>query len=310
MEFNFYFMVNKLLKALGIIFIVLIILGLIVTIILISLGGVRQRAEVTQFEPLAVPSPLVKPSPFEREILPEEKGIGEVIPETPSRLVIKTGTINMVVKDIKGSVEKITQYAQEKGGWVVSSGVTEREKIPSGNVIVRIPSEIFEEAMAYFRSLAEKVDYEGTQGQDVTEEYVDLEAQLRNLEATETQLLKIMERSGTISEVLSVQRELTNVRHEIERTKGRMQYLERSAKMATITVNLALSEELLPIPPAEKWRPKYVFRQAWQSLLNTLRTISYVLIWLGVYLVIIVPIGIIIWQGRKLWQRRKALKKV
>ena len=139
----------------------------------------------------------------------------------------------------------------------------------------------------------------------MTEEYVDLQSRLKNLEATEAQLLKIMERSGTIPDVLAVQRELTNVRGQIEMTKGRMQYLERNVEMASITVNLALAEEVLPIPPSEKWLPVYVAKRAWRSVLANLRAISYLLIWIGVYSLIWLPLGLVVWQGRKWWQRRK-----
>lgn len=296
-------------KALKIILMVLGVfftLGILLSLVLVSLSGAREKARVygPEFPYTEAPAPLISPSALVGEKAPGE--VEEISPEAPSRLVIKTGTLNIVVKDIESSVRKIIQYAEGKGGWVVSSSVTEREKIPTGSITVRVPVENFDEAIAYFRELAEKVSYEGTKGQDVTEEYVDLQAQLRNLEVTETQLLKIMERSGTISEVLSVQRELTNIREKIERTKGRIQYLERSAAMATITVNLALSEELLPIPPAEKWRPVYVFKRAWRSTLTTLRGISYLLIWILTFAIIWVPVAVIIWQVCKFWKKKKA----
>ncbi len=285
-------MAKKILIALGIVIVGLVALSIILT----SLSGARQRADIGLQAPLTT-----------------EKQVGEVeqiTPEGTSRLVIRTGTINMVVKDITESVKSIIQYTENKGGWVVSSGVTEREEIPSGSITVRVPAEIFDEAMAHFKGLAEKVSYEGTQGQDVTEEYTDLQSQLRNLEAAESQLLKIMERSGTIPDVLAAQRELTTVRGQIEQTKGRIQYLERSAEMATISINLALSEELLPIPSAEKWRPVYVIKRAWSSFLGSLRGISYFLIWIGIYAIIWVPLGIIVWQVRKFWRRRKGIKKI
>ena len=285
-------MAKKILIALGIVIVGLVALSIILT----SLSGARQRADIGLQAPLTT-----------------EKQAGEVkqiTPEGTSRLVIRTGTINIVVKNITDSVKSIVQYTENKGGWIVLSGVTEQKEIPSGSVTVRVPAEIFDEAMVYFKGLAEKVSYEGTQGQDVTEEYTDLQSQLRNLEATESQLLKIMERSGTITEVLAVQRELTTIRGQIEQTKGRIQYLETSARMATISINLALSEELLPIPPAEKWRPVYIIKQAWRNLLGSLRGISYFLIWIGIYAIIWVPLGIVVWQARKFWKRRKEIKKV
>lgn len=214
--------------------------------------------------------------------------------EVSSRLVIKSGIINMVVRDIAVTVNNIAQYTEEKGGWVVQRTVSETEKVLRGSITVRVPAEIFEEAIKYFKGLAEKVSYESTQGQDVTEEYVDLQSRLRNLESAEVQLLKIMERSGTITDVLAVQRELTNVRSQIEQTKGRIKYLEESSEMATVNINLALSEDLLPIPEGAKWRPTYVAKQAWSSLLGTLKVLSYILIWLGIYLFIIIPAIIVI----------------
>lgn len=299
--------IKRILIGLGIVFVVLVVFGGIF-IIVVSLGGARYKAP-SPSGPLALEAPssgLEIGIPWGREAGTTE----EVVSETPSRLVIKTGTINLVVKEVESSVKSIVEYAESKGGWVVSSTVTEREKVPYGYITVRVPAEIFDEALAHFRGLAEKVTYERTQGQDVTEEYVDLQSQLRNLEATETQLLKIMERTGTITEVLNVQRELTNVRDRIERIKGRMQYLEQSAKMATITVNLSLSEELLPIPPAEKWRPKYILIRAWRSVLGSLRDISYLLIWIIVYGLVWIPLGIIIWQVRKFWKKREKAKEI
>jgi len=288
-------MVKKILIALGVVIVGLIVIGIIFAIFT-SLSGSRQG--VYNIE---TPS-----APLTKEKQTGE--VGETTPEGTSRLVIRTGTINMVVKDIVDSVKNIIQYTENKGGWIVSSSVTEIEEIPSGSVTVRVPAKIFDEAIAYFKGLAEKVSYEGTQGRDVTEEYTDLQSRLRNLEATESQLLKIMERSGTIPDVLAAQRELTTVRGQIEQTKGRIQYLERSAEMATVSINLALSEELLPIPPAEKWRPVYVIKRAWSSLLGSLRTISYFLIWIGIYAIIWVPLGIIVWQVREFCKRRKKIK--
>lgn len=295
-------MVKKILIVSGI-----VIIGLIaISIIFAILGGADQKS----YNVKAPSAPL----PFETSASLSTKeqadGTAQITQEGTTRLVIRTGTINMVVKDITDSVKSIIQYAESKGGWVVSSIVSERKEIPSGSVTVRVPAKIFDETMTYFKGLAEKVSYEGIQGQDVTEEYTDLQSSLKNLEATETQLLKIMERSGTIPDVLAVQKELNKVRSQIEQTKGRIQYLEKSTEMATISMNLALSEELLPIPLSEKWRPIYVIKGAWGSLLGSLKGISYFLIWIGIYAIIWVPLVVIVWQVRKFWKRREEIKKV
>lgn len=257
---------------------------------------------------ISQPAPLIEIGKI--AYTPEKGAVGERVAEEQSselssRLVIKTGNLNIVVKNIEDSVKKIIEYSQDKEGWVVTSNITEIEKIPSGIVIVRVPAEKFDEAITYFKGLAERVVFEGTQGQDITEEYVDLQSRLKNLEAAENQLLKLMERSGKLSEVLEVQRELTRTREEIELIKGRMQYLKESTEMATITVNLALSEDLLPIPPAEKWRPKYILLQAWKNVLSFWREFSYFLIRIIVWSAVWLPFGLVIWYGKKFWKKRQ-----
>lgn len=268
---------------------------LIILSFIVSLGCARKASEIPPTEIQMEKTAFLEESVDESQI---------TIPQAPlRRLVIKTGTINIIVKEIGTSVKKIIKYAEDKKGWVVSSSLMEGEEIPSAKVIIRIPSEIFDEAMVYLRELAERVSYETIEGQDVTEEYVDLQSRLRNLEAAENQLLKIMERSGKISEILEVHKELVNIREQIEKTKGRIQYLEESGKFATITINLALSEELLPIPPSEKWAPKYVFLQTWKNVLGFWREFSYLLIKILVWAQVWLPLLIIIWLSKKYWRK-------
>lgn len=169
------------------------------------------------------------------------------------------------------------------------------EETLTGEITIRVPAKDFDKALAYIRGLAEKVTSERVEGQDVTEEYIDLKARLKNLEATETQLLKIMQRAGKVTDILVVYRELSKIREEIERVKGRIQYLEESTRMSTITVYLSLSQGLQPIPPAEKWQPGYILKRAWRSALLVLRLLSYVLLWIGVFGIIWIPLGGIIW---------------
>jgi len=229
----------------------------------------------------------------------------QALAETPSRMIIKTGWLNLVVKDVLDTAKKITKFAEDNGGWVVSSNISEYEKVPSGSITVRVPAEKFDQAKEYFRSLAVRVTNESVQSQDITEEYVDLQSRLRNLEAAENRLLDLMKMTGKVSEILEVHRELTNIREQIEQIKGKMQYLEESAKMSSITVNLALSEELLPVPPAEKWRPKYVLMQTLKSVMNFWKGFSYFLIRLTVWAQVWVPALIIIWFAGKALKKRK-----
>ena len=107
-----------------------------------------------------------------------------------------------------------------------------------GSISIRIPAENYDKTIAELRKLAKSITNESTSSQDVTEEYTDLASRVKNLEATETQLLKIMESANKTEDVLAVQRELTQVRGEIEQAKGRLQYLERTTSTSLIQISL------------------------------------------------------------------------
>jgi len=158
------------------------------------------------------------------------------------RMIIRTANMQLVVDDVRDTIDKITDLAQDQQGYVVNSSSWKEGERVVGQITIRVPSSDFHYAMSMLRSMAVEVNSETTSSQDVTEEYVDLEATLRNLEATEVQLLKLMEKAEKVEDILNVQRELSRVQQDIERTKGRMQYLERTSAMSLIQVSLEQSK--------------------------------------------------------------------
>jgi len=161
---------------------------------------------------------------------------------TTERMIIRNGAMQLVVMDVNAVMAQITNLANTYGGFVVNSNVQENQNRLYGNISIRVLSERFDEALAALRAMAVDVRLESTSGQDVTEEYTDLSAKLRNLQAAETQLLKLMEQAGKVTDILEVQKELVRTRGEIEQTKGRMQYLEQSSALAFIQVTLEQSK--------------------------------------------------------------------
>jgi hypothetical protein len=199
---------------------------------------------------------------------------------------------------------------------VVSSTITEEQEIPRGSVTIRVPVEEFDETMDYIRGLAKKVEYEGSKGEDVTEECVDLEAKLAALQAEKNQFLEVLKKATTIDETLKVYSKIEEVQTEINQTEGRIKYLSESAKYAKISVNIALSEEFLPIPPSEAWRPDYVAKAAWQETVKFWRNVSYGFIEFFVkhlltWIAILGILALILWKPirkglEKLKERKKA----
>ncbi len=158
------------------------------------------------------------------------------------RMIIRTGNLYLVVEDVASAMQQIMDMAGANGGYVVNSNSWKDNERMMGNISIRVEAARFFDSLASLKALAVEVRSETTSGQDVTEEYIDLEAQLTTLEASETQLLALMEQAGTVEEILGVQQELTRTRTQIEQVKGRMQYLEQSAALSMISVNLEQSK--------------------------------------------------------------------
>jgi len=260
--------------------------------------------------PAGAPSmPPPPPSAVEEERPPatpeegfvEEKGYpsaGESDEVTIERKIVKTGNMTLEVEKIGEAMDKVASIADELGGYVVSSHRYEEEKHISGYVTIRVPADAFDEAFDRLRQVAINVPFEGTEARDVTEEYVDLEARLHNLEATEAQYLALLEKAETVEEMLQVQQALSNVRGEIEQIEGRMKYLERTSDMSLIEVSLEEARGL-----AEPWSASAAFESAVRGLTAFGRGVATGLIWLGVFCWIWIPILVI-------WLRRRRRSKV
>jgi hypothetical protein len=278
--------VNKLIK---IVIPILLILSLVLT------AGCAAKK--------AVAPPPTPPLPPAAKEYADRAQSGTVTVETGGdidRRIVKTGYLTLEVDDIANAIADIAGVAKELGGYVVSSNKQGDKDAIYGRISIRVPAERFNEAFDRLRKLAINVPNESTQSQDVTEEYTDLQAQLRNLEATEAQYLELLKKAETVEDMLAVQRELSNVRREIERVKGRIQYLERTSDMALIEVNLQKTQPL--------GQPGWSALKTFKSAIRGFTTFGRVLADIAIWLVIFSPVWIIIlvvvlyfmrWRKRK-----------
>ncbi len=218
------------------------------------------------------------------------------------RRIVRNGNMLLVVNDILTARDRIAQIAQGFGGFVVSSFISGEEKNLRASITVRVPDDKFEQTLSQFRALAVRVRSENATSQDVTEEYIDLQARLKNAEATEAQYLALLNRATTVEETLKIYESLSRVRSEIEQLKGRIQFLERSTSMSLITVNLEPEIATKELAPAG-WNALEVLRSA-------VRGIVTLGLWLGtlaIWLVIFIPLWAVI-GGVIYWLRRRSKK--
>ena len=166
--------------------------------------------------------------------------------------VIRNGILTLVVQDPAVAVHDIEQIIVGLPGAFVASGAVRQAGDPQpSSLTLRVPVEDFDQAMAALRALAEEVLAEQTTARDVTEEYTDLDARLRNLQAAETQLLTLLERADTVEDLLKIENRLAEVRQEIEQLQGRLNVLINRIALATIHVLLHAPPDLSVVVAAE-----------------------------------------------------------
>lgn len=211
------------------------------------------------------------------------------------RLIIKTGNFSIVVDDVKAAIDKISNYANQHNGFVTSSSIAKYGIGLSGNITIRIPSKDLDQAVSDLKAIGE-VTSESIYGNDVTEEYVDLDSRLKNLKATEAQFLEIMKQAVKIEDVLAVEKELSNTRAEIESITGRIKYLKDSSDLSTLSFYISTNSDNLPIlDKSDSWKPLGVLKEAFRSMIDLGKGLGTGLIWAVAYLPIAAILGLIIW---------------
>jgi hypothetical protein len=217
---------------------------------------------------------------------PGESGARAADYAATERLIIRNASLDIVVRDTEDAVDQVDALAEELGGFVIESNLNEYQQGMRAYLRLRVPAESLDTALERIRDLAMEVRRENVSGQDVTEEYVDLQSRMRHLEATEERLLTFMAEAEDTEAALEVYDRLQTIQADIEQVKGRMQYLEESAAMATITLDITPSELAQPIQVGG-WQPRGTLRNAFESLIRVFQFLVDALI---VIIVLVVPI--------------------
>ncbi|HEX2326024.1 MAG TPA: DUF4349 domain-containing protein [Chloroflexota bacterium] len=241
-----------------------------------------------------------------------ERGAAQPLPPLPpsERMIVKSGALTLQVTDLAEGVRRIGDLVNGiPGAYVASTSTSYREREgvapvpgqPAGqtaSLTLKVPAADFGPAMERLRALGTPIQ-EQVSTQEVTEEFVDLEAQVRSLEAVEAQYLRLLERAQRIEEILPLQQRVTEVRTQIDRLRGRMNLLQRRADLSTISVNLVLPGRAGDPFAGPELRPLRTLRLAFTGLGTALQGLLDATIYLAVYLLPLLPVvGVVYWWRR------------
>ncbi|MCR4256079.1 MAG: DUF4349 domain-containing protein [Candidatus Uhrbacteria bacterium] len=223
--------------------------------------------------------------------------------------VIRNGSLSIRVDDVEIRLNEARAIASAENGFVADANVVNREGVKSATITIRVPQDAFDRTLARLKGLASTVFNESTNTEDVTAQFVDLEARLGAARAEEAQYLRILEQADTIEETLQVTARLGEVRSRIESMEGQLRYLRDRTEYSTISVSM--TSEARVQAPTQVWRPGETFRESLQELVIALQGLADLLIAFGVFLIgLVLPVALLIalaaWIVYAIWKRLRS----
>lgn len=222
-----------------------------------------------------------------------------------SRKIIRNAYLQVKAQDVVSALNTATRLSEQVGGYVVSSRTWRNGDLPYATLSFAVPVERFEEALTQTRTLGEVQD-ENVTSQDVTGQFVDLEARIANLEATAERIRSFLAETKKVEEALNVNRELSTVESELEVLKGQRNTLAQQTAFSTVNI------DFIPVPPVvttgevletvQTWSPVRTFNDALDVLLTLARAGVDLAIWaLTIGLPLLLVLSLLWWIIRRLF---------
>lgn len=237
-----------------------------------------------------------------------------------NKMVIKDAELDILVQSTDIAIAQVNQLTVDYDGYIISTQSWFENGFKHATIRLGIPSVSFETVLNQLRDLGLQVVQESASGEDVSNEYVDLQSKLTNLEATAARIREFLDNAKTIEETLTISAQLAELEGQIEQVKGQMRYYEGRSAYSTVTVNLVPqyptpTPTLTPTPvpptptptPEPGWNAGNTIDEASEVLINMTQSTVDLLIWFGMVLLpIIVVISIIFWIFR--WVMLKLMR--
>ena len=291
---------------------------------LVGCGPAAQATMIAYEEPPNAPAPQTDASQTskgqgqdaaavqEPEVILYRTGEDSNSSITSPRLIVKNAQLKLQIEDTDIAIDRMMQIAGDLGGYVISSRVwyqaSGEDNYKYATITLGVPSDQFELAMRRLRGLATRVLDETSSGEDVTDQYVDLQSRLQSLQATRARILEFLSQAKTVEEALKVNEELASVEQQIEEVQGKINYLSGRSNFSTIAIDLQPNiPELTPTPTStvtptatpKPWNPGNTYNSAKSTLQVVYQGLADLVIWIFVVLLpLALPfllIGWLIW---------------
>lgn len=263
----------------------------------------------------AVPEVAIQPAPTSAAFEISNKEGENVVVQSSNRKIIKNADVRLLVKDTDVAIDRTTQVIGDLGGYIISSRVWYQDyfsnNLKYSTMTIGVPVDQFERMLTRLREISIRVLDENATGEDVTDQYVDLQSQLENLEATRARILEFLKDAQNVDEALRINQQLSDIENQIEQIKGRMNYLADRSSFSTITVNfepefpiLTATPTITPAPTltprptytSTPWKPGETFKDASRTVTNTYQWFVEFLIWIVVVVIpTLAPFIFILW---------------
>lgn len=225
------------------------------------------------------------------------------------RKLVKTVDLEMRVADTTGTADRLRQLAGGMGGYISALSAERRNDLLYYSLTLRVPVDRLEEALRRVKALAERVERESIRTEDVTQQWVDLEARITTLRATENELRQLLvearQRRQEVDDIMAVYTRLLEIRTSIEQLQAQQEALRGLTSLSTINVQLVSTEAAKPLVDVG-WSPNSTLRRSFRTLVSALQSLADVAI---VLVVVVLPIGLLIalpiWLLVRLWRRAR-----
>jgi len=213
---------------------------------------------------------------------------GDQRDEANARLIVRTGKLRIVASKPAAAVDQIARLAIESRGFVANSAVAGNGNQQSAQIVVRVPAALFDQVRQQVRELAAEVQVDSVESRDVTREYTDQRATLRNLQATEEEYIALLRRAARMEDITAITEKISDVRGEIDKLEAELRLLQSQVTMSSLSVDIDPFVAAAPVV----WKPLLRVRENWHnvassftdyadSMLALLIHLPIVALWLG-----------------------------